>query len=54
MQYSKAQINSNILKALEAGRSNDDALDLFIKMNMENDLSNERPFIRQGPSPFFP
>lgn len=51
MQYSKAQINSNILKALEAGRSNDDALDLFLKMNMENDLSNERPFIRQGPSP---
>ena len=51
MQYTKAQINSNILKALEAGRSNDDALDLFLKMNMENDLSNERPFIRQGPSP---
>ena len=51
MQYTKAQINNNILKALEAGRSNDDALDLFLKMNMENDLSPERPFIRLGPSP---
>ena len=51
MQYTKLQINNNIRKALEAGRSNDDALDLFLKMNMENDLSNERPFIRQGPSP---
>ncbi len=51
MQYTKVQINSNIRRALEDGRSNDDALDLFLKMNMENDLSNERPFIRQGPSP---
>ena len=51
MQYTKVQINNNIRRALEDGRSNDDALDLFLKMNMENDLSNERPFIRQGPSP---
>lgn len=51
MQYTKVQINSNIRRALEDGRSNDDALDLYLKMNMENDLGNERPFIRKGPSP---
>ena len=51
MQYTKLQINNNIRKALEAGRSNDDALDLFLKMNMVNDLGPERPFIRMGPSP---
>lgn len=36
---------------MENGRSNDDALDLYLKMNMENDLGNERPFIKKGPSP---
>ena len=51
MQYTKVQINNNIRKVLEDGRSNDDALDLFLKMNMENDLSPERPFITKGPSP---
>ena len=51
MQYTKIQINSNIRRALEDGRSNDDALDLYLKMNMENDLGPERPFIRKGPSP---
>ena len=51
MQYTKVQINSNIRRALENGRSNDEALDLYLKMNMENDLGNERPFIRKGPSP---
>jgi hypothetical protein len=51
MQYTKVQINSNIRRALEDGRSNDDALDLYLKMKMENDLGPERPFIRKGPSP---
>jgi len=51
MQYTKVQINNNIRRALEDGRSNDDALDLYLKMKMENDLGNERPFIRKGPSP---
>lgn len=51
MQYTKAQINSNIRRVLEDGRSNDDALDLYLKMNMENDLGPESPFIRMGPSP---
>ena len=51
MQYTNVQINSNIRRVLEDGRSNDDALDLYLKMNMENDLGNERPFIRKGPSP---
>ena len=51
MQYTKVQINSNIRRALNDGRSNDDALDLYLKMNMENDLGPERSFIRKGPSP---
>ncbi len=51
MQYTKVQINNNIRRALDDGRSNDDALDLYLKMNMENDLGPERPFIRKGPSP---
>ena len=51
MQYTKAQISNNIRRVLEDGRSNDDALDLFLKMNMENDLGPESPFIRMGPSP---
>ena len=51
MQYTKVQINRNICRALEDGRSNDDALDLYLKMNMENDLGPERPFIKKGPSP---
>ena len=51
MQYTNVQINNNIRRLLEEGKSNDDALDFFLKMNMENDLGNERPFIRKGPSP---
>ena len=50
MQYTKVQINSNIRKTLEYGRSNAEALDLYLKMNMENDLGPERPFIWKGPS----
>ena len=38
MQYSKVQINNNIRRLLEEGRSNDDALDFFLMMNMMNDL----------------
>ena len=51
MQYTKVQINSKIRRALENGRSNDEALDLYLKMKIENDLGPERPFIRKGPSP---
>jgi hypothetical protein len=51
MPYTKVQINNNIRRAIENGMSNDDALDLYLKMNMENDLGHERPFIRKGPSP---
>ena len=36
---------------VEEGRSNDDALDFFLKMNMMNDLGPERPFITKVPSP---
>lgn len=51
MRYSKVVIDNNIRKALEEGKSNADALDLFLMMNMVNDLPNERPFITKGPSP---
>ena len=51
MQYSKVQINNNIRRLLEEGRSNDDALDFFLMMNMKNDLGPERPFITNVPSP---
>ena len=51
MQYTKLQINNNIRKMLEEGKSNDDALDFFLKMNMMNDLGPERPFITKCPSP---
>ena len=51
MEYTKVQINNNIRRLLEDGRSNDDALDFYLKMNMINNLSDERPFIRKGPSP---
>lgn len=51
MQYTNIQITNNIRKVLEDGRSNEDALDIFLKMNMVNDLSPERPFITKGPSP---
>ena len=50
MKYTKAQISNNIRSVLEEGRSNEDALDVFLKMNMMNDLSDERPFIRTGPT----
>ena len=49
--YSKAEINNSIRSLLESGRSNDDALDCFLQMNMMNDLEPERPFVRMGPSP---
>ena len=51
MQYTKVQINNNIRRLLEDGRSNDEALDLYLKMKMENDLGPERPFCKKGPSP---
>ena len=51
MQYTTVQINNNIRRVLEEGKSNEDALDLFLKMNMENNLGPERPFIMKGPSP---
>ena len=51
MRYSKVIIANDIRRALEEGKSNDDALDLFLMMNMMNDLPNERPFITKGPSP---
>lgn len=51
MQYTKAQINNNIRRVLEEGKSSDDALDLFLMMNMKNDLGPERLFIIKGPSP---
>lgn len=50
MKYTKAQISNNIRSVLEEGRSNEDALAVFLKMNMMNDLSDERPFIRTGPT----
>ena len=49
--YTKAQINNNISKLLEEGKSNDDALHFFLKMKMVNDLGPERPFITKAPSP---
>ena len=51
MRYSKVIIANDIRRALEEGKSNDDALDLFLMMNMMNDLPDERPFITKGPSP---
>lgn len=51
MQYSKVQISNNIRRLLEEGRSNDDALDFFLMMNMKNELGPERPFITNVPSP---
>ena len=51
MQYTKVQINNNIRNVLEEGKSNEDALDLFLMMNMENDLGPENLFIMTGPSP---
>ena len=51
MQYTKVQINNNIRKMLEEGKSNEDALDLFLRMNMVNDLGPERHFVTKRPSP---
>ena len=51
MRYSNIQINNRIRRVLEGGKSNDDALDLFLMMNMMNDLGAERPFVRKGPLP---
>ena len=51
MIYTKEQINNNIRRMLEEGRNNDDALDLFLKMKMENNLGPEQAFIKKGPSP---
>ena len=51
MQFTKVRINNNIRRVLEEGKSNDDALDLFLTMNMVNDLGPERPLITKGPSP---
>ena len=51
VHYTKAQINSNISKLLEEGKSNDVAFDFFLMMNMVNDLGPERPFITKAPTP---
>ena len=51
MRYSNKQINNNIRRVLEEGKSNDAALDLFLMMNMMNDLGTERSFVKKGPSP---
>lgn len=51
MKYSNILINNNIRRVLEEGKSNDDALDLFLMMNMMNDLGTERSFVVKGPSP---
>lgn len=51
MKYSNILINNNIRRVLEEGKSNDDALDLFLMMNMMNDLGSERSFVKKGPSP---
>lgn len=51
MIYTKAKIANCILYKLEAGTSNDDALDIYLKMNMMNDLGDEQPHIWKGPSP---
>ena len=50
MKYSNILINNNIRRVLEEGKSNDDALDLFLMMNMMNDLGTERSFVKKGPS----
>ena len=51
VHYTKAQINNNISKLLEDGKSNDVAFDFFLMMNMVNDLGPERPFITKAPTP---
>ncbi len=51
MRYSNKQINNNIRRVLEEGKSNHDALDLFLRMNMMNDLGTERSFVKKRPSP---
>ena len=51
MRYSNKQINNNIRRVLEDGKNNDDALDLFLMMNMMNDLGTELSFVKKGPSP---
>ncbi len=51
MRYSNKQINNNIRRVLEEGKSNDDALDHFLMMNMMNDLKTESSFVMKGPSP---
>ena len=51
MQYTQKQIVNNILKALEEGKSNADAFELFLMMNMMNDLPKECPSITKGPLP---
>ena len=47
MRYSNIQINNNIRSVLEDGKNNDDALDLFLMMNMMNDLGTERSFVKK-------
>ena len=51
VHYTKAQINNNISKLLEEGKSNDVAFDFFLMMNMVNDLGPERPFITKASTP---
>ena len=51
MEYNRKQISDRIRIALEGGTCIADALDLFLMMNMENDLTNECTSIKTGPSP---
>ncbi len=51
MEYNRKQICDQIRIALEGGKSIADALDLFLMMNMNNDLTNECTSIKSGPSP---
>ena len=51
MVYTKVQIDNNIRKLLEEGRSNDDLFDFYLKMNMQNDLGPEQAFITKVPTP---
>lgn len=50
MRFSKLQVSNNIRRVLEEGKGSDDALDLFLMMNMMNDLGTERSFGMIGPS----
>ena len=50
MTYSRQAIRNRVLRVLSEGNSTNDALDMFLMMNMSNDLGEERPFITKGPT----